>query len=164
MSVINGFVAATLRSWGWLLTFSKQLVCRVFSLQNAGCLQSPGKISQHKMNPIHQQVSLPDLSQASELSQNIHRTEHLWQEIFVEICLSGWICLGFPAVHIDCITDAAILTAAAMLKAGRTPRLHRAARCQLQSFLPPCSALTASSTTHTCNCSWAREHISSENN
>lgn len=81
--------------------------------------------------------------------ENIAGTEHLQQGIFVELCLSGWICLGFPAIHTDCVTDAAILTAAAMLKAGRTPRLHRAALCQLQSFLPPCSTLTASSPTHT---------------
>lgn len=62
-----------------------------------------------------------------------------------ELCLSGWIYLGFPAIRTNCVTDAAILTAAAMLKAGRTPRQHRAALCQLQSFLPPCSTLTASS-------------------
>lgn len=106
-------------------------------------------ISEQKINPICQQTSLPGLSQASDLNQNVQGTEHLRQGIFAELCLSGWICLGFPATHTNCITDTAILTAATMLKAGRTPRLHRAALCQLQSFLPPCSTLTASSPTHT---------------
>lgn len=60
---------------------------------------------------------------------------------------------------------AAILTAAAMLRAGRAPRLHRAALCQLRSFLPPCSPLTASSpSSFPPSCSWARQRVSSENN
>lgn len=99
-------------------------VGRAFGSQNAGCLQAPGVISQQKMNPVRQQGSLPGL--CSSISPQPKPTGD-GASAAGDGCGVLSVGVDLSQIPTDCLTDAAMLTAAAMLKAGRAPRLHRAA-------------------------------------